>query len=241
MDVHSKEVRSYNMSCIKGKGTKPEEMVRKYLFSQGFRYRKNDKRLPGTPDIVLPKYKTVIFVNGCFWHGHECKYFVWPKNNAEFWKAKSLPSADEACGSWIQNTRNAVRISLENYGVKLRDGMVLTDVLKIKSRDTEKPNFKEFPVKVFFEKKIQSEYTKASVHGVKGETYDALLLLIESTRGTTLTPSFLASGDTSKELMRIAYVAMTRPRKLLVVAMPKSRVNLSKRFPRDKWDYVDLT
>lgn len=77
------------MSCIKGKGTKPEEVVRKYLFSQGFRYRKNDKRLPGTPDIVLPKYKTVIFVNGCFWHGHKgCKYFVWPKNNAEFWKNK---------------------------------------------------------------------------------------------------------------------------------------------------------
>lgn len=95
MDVHSKEVRSYNMSCIKGKGTKPEEMVRKYLFSQGFRYRKNDKRLPGTPDIVLPKYKTVIFVNGCFWHGHEgCKYFVWPKNNAEFWKAKILQNIE---------------------------------------------------------------------------------------------------------------------------------------------------
>ena len=89
MDVHSKEVRSYNMSRIKGKDTKPEETVRKYLFSQGFRYRKNDKRLPGTPDIVLPKHKTVIFVNGCFWHGHEgCKYFVWPKNNAEFWHKK---------------------------------------------------------------------------------------------------------------------------------------------------------
>ena len=89
MDVHSKEVRSYNMSRIKGKDTKPEETVRKYLFSQGFRYRKNDKKLPGTPDIVLPKYKTVIFVNGCFWHGHKgCKYFVWPKNNAEFWHKK---------------------------------------------------------------------------------------------------------------------------------------------------------
>ena len=77
------------MARIKGKNTKPEELVRKYLFSQGFRYRKNDKRLPGTPDIVLPKYKTVVFVNGCFWHGHEgCKYFVWPQNNADFWKAK---------------------------------------------------------------------------------------------------------------------------------------------------------
>lgn len=89
MDVHDKETRSYNMSCIKGKNTKPEEIVRKYLFSQGFRYRKNDKKLPGTPDIVLPKYKTVIFVNGCFWHGHEdCRYFVVPKTNTEFWVNK---------------------------------------------------------------------------------------------------------------------------------------------------------
>ena len=77
------------MSQIKGKNTKPEELVRKYLFSQGLRYRKNDKRLPGSPDIVLPKYKTVIFINGCFWHGHKgCKYFVWPKSNVDFWKEK---------------------------------------------------------------------------------------------------------------------------------------------------------
>ena len=89
MDAHDTKTRSYNMSRIKGKDTKPEEIVRKYLFSKGFRYRKNDKRLPGKPDIVLPKYRTVIFVNGCFWHKHEgCKYFVWPKNNAEFWKDK---------------------------------------------------------------------------------------------------------------------------------------------------------
>ena len=90
-DVHSPETRSYNMSRIHGKDTKPEEKVRKFLFSQGFRYRKNDKRLPGKPDIVLPKYKTVIFVNGCFWHKHEgCKYFVWPKTNEDFWRAKIL-------------------------------------------------------------------------------------------------------------------------------------------------------
>ncbi len=88
-DVHAPKTRSYNMSRIRSKNTKPEEIVRKYLFSQGFRYRKNDARLPGKPDIVLPKYKTVIFVNGCFWHGHEgCRYFVWPQNNAEFWKEK---------------------------------------------------------------------------------------------------------------------------------------------------------
>ena len=77
------------MSQIRSKNTKPEEIVRKFLFSKGFRYRKNDKKLPGKPDIVLPKYKTIIMVNGCFWHKHEgCKYFVWPKNNAEFWKEK---------------------------------------------------------------------------------------------------------------------------------------------------------
>lgn len=88
-DVHTPEQRSYNMSQIRSKNTKPEELVRKYLFSKGFRYRKNDARLPGKPDIVLPKYKTVIFVNGCFWHGHEgCKYFVWPKNNEGFWRHK---------------------------------------------------------------------------------------------------------------------------------------------------------
>ena len=89
MDVNTRETRSYNMSQIKGKNTKPEETIRKYLLGRGLRYRKNDKRLPGHPDIVLPKYKTVVLVNGCFWHVHEgCKYFKWPKSNVEFWKNK---------------------------------------------------------------------------------------------------------------------------------------------------------
>ncbi len=83
------------MSRIKGRKTKPEEIVAKYLFSQGFRYRRNVKKLPGTPDIVLKKYKTVIFVNGCFWHMHEgCKYFVWPKDNSKFWKNKLLANKE---------------------------------------------------------------------------------------------------------------------------------------------------
>ena len=88
-DVHSPEVRSFNMSRIKSKDTNPEILVRKFLFSNGFRYRINDKKLPGKPDIVLPKYKTVIFINGCFWHGHEnCKYFTLPKTRPEWWKEK---------------------------------------------------------------------------------------------------------------------------------------------------------
>lgn len=79
------------MSCIKNKNTKPEDIVAKFLFSRGFRYRRHVKNLPGTPDIVLKKYNTVIFVNGCFWHMHEgCKNFVWPKDNEEFWRNKLL-------------------------------------------------------------------------------------------------------------------------------------------------------
>ena len=88
-DVHTKEVRSYNMSRIRGKNTKPEMLVRKYLFAHGFRYRLHSKKLPGKPDIVLPKYKTVIFVHGCFWHGHQdCKYFVVPKTRTDWWLNK---------------------------------------------------------------------------------------------------------------------------------------------------------
>lgn len=88
-DVHDKDTRSYNMSQIKGKNTKPELLVRKFLFSKGYRYRLNVKTLPGKPDIVLHKYKTVIFINGCFWHGHEnCKYYVIPKTRTEWWVEK---------------------------------------------------------------------------------------------------------------------------------------------------------
>ena len=89
-DNHSKEIRSLNMSRIRSTNSKPEEIVRKYLFSQGFRYRKNVRKLPGCPDIVLPKYHTVVLVNGCFWHKHDCPRFVWPLTNQGYWKSKIL-------------------------------------------------------------------------------------------------------------------------------------------------------
>ncbi len=89
MDVHNTATRSYNMSRIKGKNTKPEMLVRKFLFAQGFRYRLHVKTLPGKPDIVLPKYKTVIFIHGCFFHGHEgCRYFKVPATRTEWWLDK---------------------------------------------------------------------------------------------------------------------------------------------------------
>lgn len=88
-DVHTKQQRSYNMSRIKAKDTKPELLVRRFLHAHGFRYRLHDKKLPGKPDIVLPKYKTVVFVHGCFWHGHtNCKYFKIPRTRTEWWTEK---------------------------------------------------------------------------------------------------------------------------------------------------------
>ena len=97
-DVHDKKTRSYNMSRIRGKDTKPEMIVRSFLHSNGFRYKLHDKKLPGKPDIVLPKYNTVIQVHGCFWHGHEgCKYFKIPKTRTKWWteKIQKTKSKDE--------------------------------------------------------------------------------------------------------------------------------------------------
>ena len=84
-DVHTKEQRSFNMSKVRSTNTKPEVKLRKALFAKGFRYSLHNKKLPGKPDIFLKKYKTVIHVNGCFWHGHEnCKYFTIPETRIEF-------------------------------------------------------------------------------------------------------------------------------------------------------------
>ena len=87
-DNHTKEVRSRNMSHIRSTNSKPEEIVRKYLFSKGLRYRKNVSSLPGKPDIVLRKYNSIVFVNGCFWHKHDCGRFVMPTSNTEYWSKK---------------------------------------------------------------------------------------------------------------------------------------------------------
>ena len=89
MDTLSRQQRHDNMAAVKGRDTKPEMIVRKYLWRCGFRYRVNSPRLPGHPDIVLRKYRTCIFVNGCFWHGHEgCRYYVVPKTHTDFWIKK---------------------------------------------------------------------------------------------------------------------------------------------------------
>lgn len=110
-DVHDKKTRSYNMSRIKGKDTKPEILVRKFLFSNGFRYRLHDKKLPGKPDIVLSKYKTIVQVHGCFWHGHKgCKYFVIPKTRTTWWNHKIESNRK-------LDSRNFKLLTLDNWRV----------------------------------------------------------------------------------------------------------------------------
>lgn len=106
-DVFDRATRSKNMSRIRGKHTKPEQLIRSALHSRGFRYRLHSKDLPGKPDIVLPKYKAIIEVNGCFWHGHKCHLFHWPKSRTDFWREKIT-----------QNIRrdSENQIKLENMG-----------------------------------------------------------------------------------------------------------------------------
>jgi DNA mismatch endonuclease (patch repair protein) len=110
-DVHEPHIRSYNMSQIRSKNTKPEMLVRKFLHANGFRFRLHVKDLPGKPDLVLPKFKTVIFVHGCFWHGHyNCRYYVIPKTRTEWWLNKINRNKD--------NDRKAIE-KLKNSGWRI--------------------------------------------------------------------------------------------------------------------------
>jgi len=110
-DIFSAQKRSEIMSNISGKDTKPEILVRKFLFSNGFRFRKNDKRFPGKPDIVLPKYNTIIFVHGCFWHGHtNCKKAKLPQTRREFWENKISENINRDLANYIELEKMGWRI-----------------------------------------------------------------------------------------------------------------------------------
>ncbi len=133
-DVHTPEIRSFNMSQIKNKNTKPELLLRKSLLSYGFRYLLHKKDLPGKPDIVLPDYNTVIFVHGCFWHGHNgCKYFVVPKTRTEWWtdKIKKTQKKDKAVKIVLKKTGRKVMTVWE---CELRPKNVEKTILKIVSQ-----------------------------------------------------------------------------------------------------------
>lgn len=133
-DVHTPEVRSYNMKCIRSKNTKPEILLRKALFSMGFRYKLHDKNLPGRPDLVLKKFKTVIFVHGCFWHGHEnCRYFVIPKTRTDWWLNKiSLNKKND-----LVNKEKLLKLGwkvIEVYECELKRGKIEATVNSVSDR-----------------------------------------------------------------------------------------------------------
>ena len=113
VDVVDRKTRSRMMSGIRGKNTRPELLIRKGLHARGFRFRLHDKRLPGKPDLVLPKYSAVIFVHGCFWHGHDCHLFKWPQSRREFWRNKI--------------TRNKAK-DAENYASLKKDGWYILTI-----------------------------------------------------------------------------------------------------------------
>jgi DNA mismatch endonuclease (patch repair protein) len=124
-DVVDQATRSRMMSGIRGKNTRPELVVRKALHARGFRYRLHAKELPGRPDLVLPKHHAVIFIHGCFWHGHECSLFKWPSSRPEFWREKIGKNADRDTRS-IQALRDSGwRVAvLWECAVRSKDGLV---------------------------------------------------------------------------------------------------------------------
>lgn len=126
VDIVDKQTRSRMMSGIRGKDTKPELIIRKALFAKGFRYKLHDKKLPGKPDLVFPKYHAVIFIHGCFWHRHNCHLFKWPSTRPEFWKKKI--------------NRN-VEVDKRNYKQLKKDGWYILTVWECALKGRSKLSF----------------------------------------------------------------------------------------------------
>ena len=111
-DVHSPSARSRNMSAIRGKDTKPEMLIRRVLHARGFRYRLHSRKLPGSPDLVFPKYHAVILIHGCFWHMHECEAFRWPSSRAEWWR-------DKLMANHVRDLRNVDELQKQGWRVAI--------------------------------------------------------------------------------------------------------------------------
>lgn len=153
---------------------------------------------------------------------------------------KILPHPTLSLVDWENKMIKNISQQIDSGTINPHNKKCAMDIVKLKSRDKKQPNFKKHRLIEYFEKKAETSYTLSSVHGVKGETFDATLLIIDSIKGAnTLTPAVLNRGNLNTELIRIAYVAMTRPRKLLVVSVPKTKTILS-RFSTALWDYQEL-
>jgi superfamily I DNA/RNA helicase len=167
--------------------------------------------------------------------------------NEESWKdyvidvLVDMPDVETEIAEWVQKFSSVFCTVCEKHGYKISPDKDIKNIFKIKQRDKSSPNFKKIPLRKFFEKKIEDKYTRSSIHGVKGESYDAVLVYIKSRTGSTITPKLLIEGALEQELMRLAYVAMTRPRRLLMLAMPDTKgIKTCGRFPEELWKYESI-
>lgn len=152
-----------------------------------------------------------------------------------------LPDIETEIDEWVKNSSMVFGIICEKYGYEKSKEKDIKEIFKIKRSDKSNPNFKHIPLKNYFEKKTEGQYTRSSIHGVKGESYDAVLLYIKSRTGNTITPKLLMEGFLNQEIMRLAYVAMTRARRLLMVALPDTiGIRNCPRFSEELWTYVKL-
>ena len=149
-----------------------------------------------------------------------------------------MPDIEIEIGEWVKNFSSGFEAICAKYAYEISTDKNLKDTFKIKRSDKNTPNFKQIPLRKYFEKKAEDKYTRSSIHGVKGESYDAVLIYVKSCTGSTITPKLLMEGSLNQELMHLAYVAMTRPRRLLMLAIPNTKgIKNCERFPENLWSY----
>lgn len=153
----------------------------------------------------------------------------------------NMPDIDMEIAEWVKEFSTIFVDVCKNCEYKISPDKEIKDTFKIKRNDNKSPDFKKISLKKFFEKKNEEKYTRSSIHGVKGESYEAVLLHVKSRTGSTITPKLLMEGELEQELMRLAYVAMTRPRRLLMLAMPDTKgIKTCGRFSEELWTYENL-
>ncbi|WP_024295833.1 ATP-dependent helicase [Lacrimispora indolis] len=175
------------------------------------------------------------------------KQKIWEYTNEETWKdyvidiLVDMPDIEMGIAEWVKSFSVIFCSICTKYGYEISPHKDIKNIFKIKQSDKNVPYFKQISLSKYFEKKIEDKYTRSSIHGVKGESYDAVLIYIKSRTGSTITPKLLMEGSLDQELMRLAYVAMTRPRRLLMIAMPDTKgIKNCGRFPEELWKYEFL-
>ena len=152
-----------------------------------------------------------------------------------------MPDIEIEIGEWVKNFSSVFKTICAKYAYEISTDKNLKDTFKIKRSDKNTPNFKQIPLRKYFEKKVEDKYTRSSIHGVKGEFYDAVLIYVKSRTGSTITPKLLMEGSLDQELMHLAYVAMTRPRRLIMLAIPDTKgIKNCGRFSENLWSYESL-